>query len=193
MPIRGNLGLELWVGNGPDDGESRHPFTSPPEAALVRSLGEHRYNEWCRHRAIAWMRANPRAAAGRALQRYADYWVGPYGLDRPRIYFAAGGVDAGKLLMQGLPVLLALLGLALSLRRRSPAGALAAWAFLLVPLPYIVTQAGDPRYRHPLDPLIFLLAGHAVCRVASLALRLVPEKADAGSPETPAVAVLTAS
>ena len=50
-----------------------------------------------------------------------------------------------------------LMGLALSLHRRVPATRLFAWAFLLLPIPYYFITSGA-RFRHPLEPLICILA-----------------------------------
>jgi hypothetical protein len=50
-----------------------------------------------------------------------------------------------------------LLGLALALRRRAPGAGLFAWAFLLLPLTYYAVTV-HARFRHPLEPLITILA-----------------------------------
>ena len=48
------------------------------------------------------------------------------------------------------------MGLALALRRRMPAAGLFAWAFLLLPLTYYFITV-HARFRHPLEPLIWVL------------------------------------
>jgi hypothetical protein len=50
-----------------------------------------------------------------------------------------------------------LLGLALALRRHVPAAWLFFWAFLLLPLTYYFVTV-HARFRHPLEPLIAILA-----------------------------------
>jgi 4-amino-4-deoxy-L-arabinose transferase-like glycosyltransferase len=170
VPLRGNFGMELWIGNHPGALEERglakapshHPSTSAAEAGLVTSLGERRYQAHCLERATAWIRSHPEEFAELTARRFLDYWVGPYGVEgRARVLWEAFGVDVGKILLQGAPLFVALAGLVIALRRRAPVGVL-AWAFVTVPLPYLVTHADNPRYRHPLDPLVFLLAGVAL-------------------------------
>ena len=63
--------------------------------------------------------------------------------------------------MQGLPLLLALLGLGLAMRDRRAVLLLVA-CLILVPLPHYVTHSGWTRYRLPLDPVIYLLAAYSI-------------------------------
>ena len=48
------------------------------------------------------------------------------------------------------------LGLLLSLKNRTPAAWLFAWAFVLLPLTYYFVTV-NARFRHPLEPLIAIL------------------------------------
>jgi hypothetical protein len=50
-----------------------------------------------------------------------------------------------------------ILGLLLALRNRTAAAGLMAWAFFLLPLTYYFISA-QPRFRHPLEPLMVPLA-----------------------------------
>jgi len=171
VPVRGCFGMALWVGNHPGaadelasgTGPSHHPFSSEEEADLLSNLGEYAYDVQRQHDAVAWIRQHPGEFLSVTSRRIVDFWLGPFGATREHVYLAIGGIDLGKLLMQGLPLAACVLGLVLALRARLPVGLLVL-ALVVVPLPYYVTSA-NPRYRHPVDPVIFLFAGFAIHQV----------------------------
>ena len=65
--------------------------------------------------------------------------------------------EAGRTLNFAFLSIAGVLGLALALRNRVPAAGLFAWAFLLLPIPYYFVTV-HARFRHPLEPLICILA-----------------------------------
>jgi 4-amino-4-deoxy-L-arabinose transferase-like glycosyltransferase len=153
IPIRGNFGAELYLGNAPESiampwGTS---VTSENDLAEYVSLGEVQYVKHRGEMAKAYIAAHPRRFAELSLKRWYFFWAGlPHPLDR------APWVEYFRELNYGLFSITGLLGLALALKRRVPAASLFASAFLLLPLTYyfITVQA---RFRHPLEPLIVIL------------------------------------
>jgi len=159
--IRGNLGLELRMGNhegaaGAMDvmgaiEEYRHPRTHQKEARLVLELGEAEYMRQAKVEAIDWIKEHPGAFLKLTASRFFQFWFGP--MYRPMLALAVS-----------ILMILALMGTWLWL----PSMTLPQRAALFIPLicyPLIYYfVAYMPRYRVPLDWILLLLAGAAVWR-----------------------------
>ena len=166
--IRSNFGLELRVGNheGADAdidvsvarGTVLHPRSQPSEARKVRDLGEVIYMRAAGKEATDWIQGHPMAFLRLTLQRIVYFWLGPVG--RAKIALAISGLS-----------LLAALGAVWTIPRLDPP----ARAAVLVPLAafplvyYVVAYM--PRYRIPIDWILFLLAGAAIARMLGLGTR----------------------
>jgi hypothetical protein len=156
IPLRGNLGAELYMGNGPGSNgllmEYYHPFQAPEQLRLYASLGEVRYVAQRGALARAFIAAHPAHFAADVARRILFFWISvPQPADIPWY------IEAGRSLNFAFLSLAGLLGLALALRRRIPAAGLFAFAFLLLPIPYYLITV-HARFRHPLEPLICILA-----------------------------------
>ncbi len=153
IPIRGNFGAELYLGNAPESiampwGTS---VTSENDLDQYARLGEVEYVKQRGEMAKAYIAAHPKRFAELSLKRFYFFWAGvPHPLDR------APWVEYFRELNYCLFSVTGLMGLALAIKRRVPAASLIAGAFLLLPLTYyfITVQA---RFRHPLEPLIVIL------------------------------------
>jgi 4-amino-4-deoxy-L-arabinose transferase-like glycosyltransferase len=153
IPIRGNLGVESYLGNGPG---SRgfvmaydHPSFASDQLRLYVALGEVGYSRLRGDMARAYIRAHPAHFAVNTLKRFYFFWISVpsdarWELELPRV------------LNYCLISLSGLLGLGLALVRRVPASGLIAWAFVLLPLPYYFVFV-EARFRHPLEPLMAVL------------------------------------
>jgi 4-amino-4-deoxy-L-arabinose transferase-like glycosyltransferase len=156
IPLRGNLGAEMYMGNGPGSNgllmEYYHPFQAPEQLRLYASLGEVRYVAQRGALAKAFIAAHPAHFAADTARRIFFFWAGvPHPADE------AWYNELGRTLNFAFLSVAGLLGLALALRRRIPAAGLFAWAFLLLPIPYYLITV-HARFRHPLEPLICILA-----------------------------------
>ena len=156
IPLRGNLGAELYMGNGPGSNgllmEYYHPFQAPEQLRLYASLGEVRYVAMRGAAAKTYIAAHPAHIAADTARRIYFFWAGvPHPSDE------AWYNEAGRTLNFAFLSVAGLLGLGLALRRRIPAAGLFAWAFLLLPIPYYLITV-HARFRHPLEPLICILA-----------------------------------
>jgi len=147
IPFRDNFGLELWLGNHPGmqgtvDFAGDFPGLDPTNYAR---LGELRFMDGKLQVARDFILSDPAAFAQRVLRRTVEFWYVPYPL--PWI-----GIS-----------ILGWLGAALALRRERN-----AWVWLVMlavyPLIYYVTH-NFPTYRHPIEPLIILLAAYGVVEV----------------------------
>jgi hypothetical protein len=156
IPLRGNLGAELYMGNGPGSTgllmEYDHPFQAPEQLRLYAALGEVRYVALRGAAAKATIAADPAHFAADVARRIYFFWAGvPHPADE------AWYNEVGRTLNFSFISIAGLLGLALALHRRIPAAGLFAWAFLLLPIPYYLVTV-HARFRHPLEPLICILA-----------------------------------
>lgn len=154
VPIRGNLGVETYLGNGPGSNGwvmvYDHPNMATNQLVLYRQMGEVRYAKMRGDLAKAYMRAHPGHFLANTLKRIYFFWVSvpsdaPWALELPRVISYSFISFAG------------LLGLALALWHHVPAAGLFAWILLLLPLPYY-TVFVQARFRHPLEPIITILA-----------------------------------
>jgi 4-amino-4-deoxy-L-arabinose transferase-like glycosyltransferase len=153
IPIRGNFGAELYLGNAPESiampwGTS---VTSENDLDQYATLGEVQYVKQRGEMAKSYIAGHPRRFIELSLKRFYFFWAGvPHPLDR------TPWVEYFRELNYCLFSVTGLLGLALAMKRRVPAASLFALAFLLLPLTYyfITVQA---RFRHPLEPLIAIL------------------------------------
>ena len=158
VPTRSNFGIELWhssqfAENGPLPWGGAMPMSPhAPEFQHYVALGELRYArekaELARHN----LRARPDLFVEYTLERIQFFW---FGVEHPE-----GGHRAAefiRLLNYSFTSLAGLLGLGLMLWRRIPGAGLFAWSFLLLPLVYYAVTV-QPRFRHPLEPLIAICA-----------------------------------
>jgi 4-amino-4-deoxy-L-arabinose transferase-like glycosyltransferase len=154
IPLRGNFGAELYLGDGPGSTGYLmiydHPFQSPDQLRLYREMGEVRYVRMRDELARQTIRANPAHFLADTAIRTYFFWAGvPRAYDHP-------GIEAMRTINFSFISLAGLMGLALALHRRMPAATLFAWAFLLLPLTYYFVTV-HARFRHPLEPLICVL------------------------------------
>ena len=156
IPIRGNLGAELYAGNGP--GSTGFPWggTLPivdgaNQIAVYRSMGEVHYVKMRDEMAKAYIRSHRVHFAKISLKRVYFYWIGvPHSDEEQALGEYIREINFSFLSFAGI------LGASLSWRRRIPAAGLFIGAFLLLPISYYFVTPGA-RFRHPLEPLIAIL------------------------------------
>lgn len=168
--IRSNFGLELRMGNhegaaaamevmDAQDNEHRHPAAHIADAKQLREIGEIAYMQGAKDEALQWIKANPVEFSRLTVLRAANLWFGP--LHKPE---AMLGVSA--------LTVLTILGAWLSFRGIT----IPQRAGLLIPLAtyplvyYFVAYM--PRYRSPIDWVLYLLAGAAIWHLV-LWLRII--------------------
>lgn len=156
VPMRGNFGAELYLGNGPGATgllmEYDHPAQDPVQLRLYKQMGELSYAKMRGELAKAAIRQDPGHFAVLCLKRFYYFWSSvPHPGDEGAVN------EYGRILNFQFTSLVGLFGLALALKRHVPAAGLFAWAFLLLPLVYYFVTV-HARFRHPLEPLIAILA-----------------------------------
>ena len=154
IPLRGNFGAELYMGNGPGSNgfliTYDHPNEAPNQFHLYAKLGEVRYVRMRGALAKAYIHAHPAHFVKDCLKRVYFFWFGV-----PSV--SPWTVEIPRRLNFGFITLAGLMGLGLSLWRKVPAAGMMAWAFLLLPVSYYLVTAGA-RFRHPLEPLMTIFA-----------------------------------
>jgi 4-amino-4-deoxy-L-arabinose transferase-like glycosyltransferase len=158
VPMRSNLGVEMWAWNNPDAngialGAPIEPVERDPRYVLYAKMGEIAYSRHQGELAKAYIQKNPGHFFLLSLKRFYFYWASdPHPVDNKPLIEGTREVSYCFLSLTGL------MGLGLSLKNRIPASDLFAWSFLLLPLTYYFVNI-QARFRHPLEPLI------AICSV----------------------------
>jgi hypothetical protein len=154
---RDNFGVELYEStlernDGFPWGTTVPLWTGDKEYKEFVRMGEVKFAAMRGAEAKARIAARPWRTARWTLDRFLFFWDGtPH---------PANGRPVQEYLRQLSYCFISvcgLLGLALMLRRRIPGAGLFAMIFVLAPLPYYLVTV-QPRFRHPLEPLIAVLA-----------------------------------
>jgi hypothetical protein len=147
VPIRDNFGLELWLGNRPGmqgtvDYHGDFPDHDPSTYAR---LGELRFMDAKFQEAKEFIASDPISFFQRCLRRSVEFWYVPY--SPPWILISVLGW-AGAVLAW----------------RRKGIAVLSTIPLLAFPPIYYVTHTFST-YRHPIDPVIILLAAYAIIEI----------------------------
>ncbi len=166
--VRDNFGAELRMGNSPlADGLWMwwaHPTTNQLQFEKYRQMGEVAYIAERQGEALEFIRHNPGRFAVLTVRRLVYFWDDvPNGsqhwlqnLGRNSLFLASS--------------VLAFLGLGLALRNRRPGRYLFLGLLLTYPLVYYVVFP-HPRYRHPIEPELAILAAYVVSESNELKTR----------------------
>jgi 4-amino-4-deoxy-L-arabinose transferase-like glycosyltransferase len=173
IPFRSNFALELWLGNNPGVPDSwspwLHPDDDPAEAAKYARMTEIPYMQEKHDEAMQFIRTHPLDTLNFTLHRFANNWLG---MDQsPSEIWSHVPLEV-KLIIVGncLFPLLALLGALFAYREQKDAVLPLALVMLFFPLVFYVTHAST-RYRHPMDPVMLVLAVYGLAYSANYALK----------------------
>ena len=159
--VRDNFGNEFRAGNNPQaegwmEG-NYHAGANPNLLHLFQQIGEPAMNAEQANDAKAWIAQHPQKFVVLCFRRFFFYWAGI-----PRT-----GLEQVKNFLFLLSSLLALGGLLLALKRRVPGRFLFASLLLSYPVVYYLTFP-TPRYRHPIDPELVILAVFLLANVRTM-------------------------
>jgi Dolichyl-phosphate-mannose-protein mannosyltransferase len=159
--------MEVCVGNVNNslhwwDGEE-HPSGSTVEREQYQRLGEIGYMEEKRRRAIEYIENHPGRYAIRSLRHVVFMWTGFWSFNHE--YLRQEPFDPENIFFLSSLSILSFAGLYRGIREaRTKTVALAYLLVLLsFPVPYYLSHV-DPGFRHPVDPLLTILACSAVGR-----------------------------
>jgi 4-amino-4-deoxy-L-arabinose transferase-like glycosyltransferase len=177
--VRDNFGAELRMGNGEQARGIWMGWTDPPlndtELARYRRLGEVRYVAEKKKEALEFIRRRPEFFLQLCVRRFLLFWVGvPEDFSEDMT-----GRDVLPQWPQVALATLAFLGWFGLLRRRRLEAWFFAPALLVYPALYYLTFP-DARYRHPIEPLMLMLAVYTVSESLKASGRVHRREAEAG-------------
>lgn len=158
IPLRSNLGYEVWQGN-------HKGATGLFDSTLEPLQNKHEYAEYARDGEVAYMsnkarlakdyiRAHPADFVRLSAERVARFWTGAGSMSN------SGVVEFHAVVTS----LLGLVGLGAMFQRQRAVAMLFLMPLLIFPLPYYITHP-DFRFRLVLDPLLTILGAHAIVRI----------------------------
>ena len=144
--VRSNFSAELYFGNL---GFESHPLGKTLE---YQNLGELRYVAQKQHAVLAYIRGNVKKFLLDTVRRVVAFWTVPY------------------ISLPYWPVmsLLSFAGLAIAIHERRADAALFLAVLAVYPIPYYLSYVFE-KYRHPIEPLMCVLAAYPLVRVARFA------------------------
>jgi hypothetical protein len=171
VPLRSNFPLELYIGN--NSNYATRQFVWPPKITKEREIlryfrmGETAFMEEEERKAMEFIRAHPGIEIELIGERFVTFWTG---FADPLQAFKTSDSPPVRVLIacNTLAAMGALAGIAVLMGKRNPYAFPAAAYPIVFPWLYYVTHP-NLRYRHPIDPVILLLASVAT----AAALRLV--------------------
>jgi len=170
--IRDDFGLIFHLGNGDmADGilVRLQPNLSQVELEKFQRMGELDYSADCKRRALDWIRAHPRQFAVISLKRFFYFWNGV-----PRETNSRAPWDFRNSLFLASSVL-ALWGLGRALRQKRHGAWLFAGLVASYPTIYYIVFA-HARFRHPIEPELFILGVFLLSEVRGRARPPVAEE-----------------
>jgi 4-amino-4-deoxy-L-arabinose transferase-like glycosyltransferase len=176
--IKSNFGLELHVGNyegssGLSGGRLLHPASNEHEFEKFRQMGELSYVKESKRQALDFIVAHPGAFIWLTLKRVVYFWTGNSQL--LQIFSLSGRFETARYLLFTMVSVLAFLGLFSAFRNGHPEVSLFAVILIVFPLVYYVTHP-TPRYRHPIEPAMVLLAVYALTELFRLCFKSCGQK-----------------
>ncbi|MGA8215988.1 MAG: glycosyltransferase family 39 protein [Candidatus Sulfotelmatobacter sp.] len=158
--IRDDFGLQLRLGNNKmADGmliATLQPNLNKLELEKFQRLGEIAYEADCKRQAFDWIRLHPERFAVISMKRFFYYWNG---VPRPTDSVAPWDFRSSLFLASSV---LAIWGLGRALRQKRPGAWLFAGLVATYPTVYYFVFP-HARYRHPIEPELFILAVFLLC------------------------------
>lgn len=150
----GNVGNALHWWNG-----AEHPVGSAQETAEMVRVGEPAYMAEKRQEAMDYIQGRPGVFLRRSLRRVVYIWTGYWSFQRE--YLREEPLDPENIFFCSMFTILAFVGLIQSFRLGKEGAVPFALVLLTFPAAYYLTHP-EMGYRHPMDPLIVILAAFAI-------------------------------
>jgi hypothetical protein len=169
---RSNFGLELQVSNndlltadlernlGMPAFAQLHPFMSASERTKVRAAGEVSYQRSKRREAFAWIASHKQRFMLLSAERFRLFWL-------PRMR------QTWQTMLEDALTVLGLSGLALLFWKREASAWVPGAVLIAYPAVYYAIQV-SPRYRFPMECILFLLAAHVCTHIQAGLFRKTP-------------------
>ncbi len=164
IPLRSNFAFELYIGNNEnyDDERRLRPGAITQDREILRYLhmGETAFMDEEKRKAFAFIAAHPRIESWLVAKRFVAFWTGTA---IPLTAFRQADSNWLRfiLLCNDAAPLCAILGVLVLLAKKNPFAFPVISFVMFFPLLYYATHT-SLRYRHPIDPIVLLLAAIGV-------------------------------
>jgi len=168
IPMRDNMGLELWMGNNgvshslDQTSNDLHPLHDAAELADYNRMGELAYMDHKMQMARTYIRDHPFWYAWMSLRRAVYVWTGFWSFDPA--YLAEDPTELPNIPFAAGLTLLALAGLCLAWREKPFEAIRYGSVLFLFPVTYYFTHP-EPYHLRPIDPLLVILGCSAILRL----------------------------
>lgn len=163
IPIRANMGLELWLGNNGDNlrftSDDLNPLHNKAELAEYNTVGELAYMDHKAQQAREYIHDHPDWYAWMCVRRAVYLWTGYWSFD-PR-YLAMEPMDPANIPFATCLTLIGLTGLFLAWRESPFEVIRYGGVLLLFPLMYCFAHP-EPYHMRPVDSLLVILGCNAI-------------------------------
>jgi len=163
IPMRDNMGLELWMGNNGYDlrwtSDDIHPLHDAQELAEYNSMGELAYMSLKSQQADAYVHDHPAWYAWISLRRAVYIWTGYWSFNRD--YLALEPMDPANIPFATCLTLFGLLGLLFAWRDAPYEAIRYGGVLFLFPLMYYFSHP-EPYQLRAVDPLLVILGVRAI-------------------------------
>ncbi|HUB50715.1 MAG TPA: glycosyltransferase family 39 protein [Terracidiphilus sp.] len=189
IPMRGNAGLELWMGNNGEDlrwtSDELNPLHNQAELAKYDELGEVAYMQQKAAEAKLQIRNHPGWYAWMCARRAVYLWTGFWSFNP--VYLSEEPMDPPNIPFATLFSLFGLTGLYLAWRAKPHEAVRYGLVLFIFPAMYYFSHP-EPYDMRPLDPLLLMLGCYAVYKLRGLGKTL--ELVDKAERVAPAVEVV---
>jgi 4-amino-4-deoxy-L-arabinose transferase-like glycosyltransferase len=166
IPMRDNMGLELWMGNNGYDlrwtSDDIHPLHDAQELAEYNSMGELAYMNLKSQQAHAYIHDHPAWYACMSLRRAVYIWTGYWSFNSD--YLALEPMDPANIPFATILALLGLLGILMAWRDTPIEAIRYAGVLFLFPLMYYFSHP-EPYQLRAVDPLMVILGVLAIVKL----------------------------
>jgi 4-amino-4-deoxy-L-arabinose transferase-like glycosyltransferase len=168
--VRDNLPLEMYEANN-DQSEglwtrNEHPGNNPDAMRRFQELGELGFMDEKQREVRQFIREHPGRFLGFTVERAVYFWIAP-----PQMTIIAGyDLMISRHTNFFLGAVFAFAGLWLTIRNRKCGAFLLACFLLVYPLPYYLVQP-FPRYKHPIEPEMIMLAVYLFWEASKIQIR----------------------
>lgn len=169
IPIRGNMGLELWMGNNGDNlrwtSDDLNPLHNQAELAEYNKVGEVAYMNHKAQIAKAYIHSHPGWYAWMCARRAVYLWTGYWSFDHD--YLALEPMDPANIPFATCLTLIGLAGLFFAWEAMPFEAIRFGGVLFLFPLMYCFAHP-EPYHLRPLDPLLVMLGCYAILKLRGL-------------------------
>jgi 4-amino-4-deoxy-L-arabinose transferase-like glycosyltransferase len=166
IPIRGNMGLELWMGNNGHNlrwtSDDLNPLHNQEELAEYNKLGEVAYMDHKARQAKEYIHDHRGWYAWMCARRAVYLWTGYWSFDHD--YLALEPMDPANIPFATCLTLIGLAGLFLSWGEKPFEAIRYGGVLFLFPLMYYFSHP-EPYHLRPLDPLLVILGCYTILKL----------------------------